>query len=390
MEETICRLGDGYTIRKVTDMGGFNSLRPEWDRLLENHTSHVPFLCFDWFRVWLKHFLKNNELFILLLYHNEQLVAIAPFVICSENYKGVLKTRKVCLIGNVYSPIKTLIFQSADIEDRAECLRHIFNYFCNTYKDWDLMEFDSIPEEDRNFEILKTTAGENGFKGRDFFSFNDWVLDEINFSGEEYMRCRPKNLRKELGKRKRRLQRKGDLRFEVGTDKNNFDYYMGLYDEVRDKSWKYPEADKFFLSEFRKVFMEKGWLRFSVLFFDGAPISCHLRIIYNQSAYFLESVYDLEYKAFSPTTILRSELIQYVIDKENARIIHSIRGDEPYKRNWTPTCWERRGITIFNNTLKGQALGFLMTKVLPAVEKHPGLLSAKNRLSGYLKNRRQL
>jgi len=249
------------------------------------------------------------------------------------------------------------------------------------------MELDSIPEEDHSFDILRMAALGIGLKGREYTCFNDWVLDEISYCGDEYISRLPKNLRKELGKRKRRLQRRGDLTCEVATNKNNFDYCMQLYYTVRKKSWKHTEADKPFLYDFRRFAMEKGWLKFAFLFFNNSPISCHLRLIHNNAAYFMESTYDLEYRKYSPTTILRSKLIKYVIDKENVNIIHTIRGDDAYKKDWTPSVMKRAGIEVCNNNVKGQFLAFLTTTILPVIEKHPSILSAKNKLSNYSKKR---
>ncbi|CCK80480.1 GNAT family N-acetyltransferase [Desulfobacula toluolica] len=386
MNEKLYHLADGYSIRVVSDLESFYQLRTVWDELLENQKTHMPFLCFDWFRIWIKHFLKDNELFILLLYQQDRVVAIAPLHIKSIFFKKNLKARIVSLLGNIHSPIKNIIYKDHDIRVMSDCLLKIFRFFFDVYRDWDIMELDSIPEEDHYFNILKNVANTIGFKRREYFCYNDWVLEKISYSGCEYLQKRSKNIRKELGKRKRRLQGKGDLRFENGTNKNKFDDYIRIYNYVREHSWKHPEKDNFFLKELRKSAMEKGWLRFAILFFNNLPISCHIRMNYKNSVYFLESVYDLEYSKFSPTTILRSELMQYIIDKENAGIIHTIRGDEPYKKDWTPTQKQRKGMTIFNNNLKGRSLAFLMLAILPNIEKHPFLLSAKSKVFQWVKN----
>ena len=387
MGETTYKLDNGYSIKAITDMDHFNTLRPVWNGLLESHTSHVPFLCFDWFKIWLKRFLKDNGLLILLLCKGGSTVAIAPFIIRRENFKGIMRARKVCLIGNVHSPIRNFIFGDLSNEARQKFSSQILLFFRKQFRQWDVMELDSIPEEDHCFDILRMAALGIGLKGREYTCFNDWVLDEISYCGDEYISRLPKNLRKELGKKKRRLQRRGDLTCEVATNKNNFDYCMRLYYTVRKKSWKHTEADKPFLSDFRKFAMEKGWLKFTFLFFNGSPISCHLRLLHNNATYFMESTYDLEYRKYSPTTILRSELIKYVIDKENVNIIHTIRGDEAYKKDWTPIIMKRAGIEVFNNNVKGQFLAFLMTKVLPIVQSHEDWNAAKKALSKHLQVR---
>ena len=116
---------------------------------------------------------------------------------------------------------------------------------------------------------------------------------------------------------------------------------------------------------------------FSFLFFNGDPISCHIRLVHRYTVYFLESAYDLEYKKYGPTTILRANVINHVIDRENAAIIRTIKGDEAYKRDWTPNAKKRRGLSVFNKNSKGYVLTFLATIILPSIEKHQCLLWTK-------------
>jgi CelD/BcsL family acetyltransferase involved in cellulose biosynthesis len=374
-----------YKIRVVQNIAEFEKLEPEWNMIVENSGHHVPFLCFDWFKTWLKHFLNEKKLFVVLVYKGDRLSAIAPFIIKNEKFRGIINTRKIELIGNVHSPIRNLIFSEFENNKMVGMLENLFAFLKNHYKDWDVLELDSIPEELDSLTAIKSAVELIGLKSREYFCFNDWTLEDINFSGDEYMSRKPKNLRKELGKRRRRLERNGQLRFEIESDRKSYDYYKNVYYEVRNKSWKHPEIDLAFLDDFRRNAFEKGWLRFASLFFNSSPISCHLRLGYRNEVYFLESVYDKEYGEYSPTTILRSELMRYVIDKEKVTIIHTIKGDEDYKKNWTPKRRERKGITIFNNTLKGELLALLITKVLAMVEKYPILFKGKSRVMGYFK-----
>jgi CelD/BcsL family acetyltransferase involved in cellulose biosynthesis len=379
-----------YTIKQVTELGEFTTLRDVWDRLAEKQGGYTPFLCFDWFKIWLKHFLRGNNLLIILVYDEGALKAIAPFIIKNDIFKGIFKIKKIELIGNVHSPIRNFIFAEFEDNIRLALLYKMFNFLKSEYKDWDALELESIPEELDSVSFIKNAVEQVGLKGREYSCFNDWTLEDINYSGDEYMRRRPKNLRKELGKRRRRLERNGELRFVIESDRKSYDYYKKVYDEVRKKSWKHAENDIGFLDDFRRTAFEKGWLRFASLYFNSSPISCHLRLDYKNEVYFLESVYDKEYAEYSPTTILRSELMKYVIDKEKVINIHTIKGDEAYKKDWTPKRRRRIGFTIFNDTPRGQVLVFLMTKVLPIVEKNPTLLKGKNGVMKYLKRRSRI
>jgi len=374
-----------YQIRVVQDITEFNTLEAEWNMLTRSYKYHVPFLCFDWFKIWLKHFLNVNKLFILLVYKEDHLSAIAPFIIKNEKFRGIIKAKKIELIGNVHSPVRNFIFLDSNNGTRKANLIDIFDYLKTQFKDWDIIELEPIPEEDSTFTVVDLVLSEAGLKKRQYSCFGDWYLDEINYSGDEYINGRPKNTRLELKRRKKRLEEVGQLEFQIGRDKDKVDYYINLYHEVRGKSWKQPEMDILFQRDFRRLAAEKGWLRFGFLFVNGSPIAAQLRIVFNGVAYFMDTVHDPNYNQFAPGSILRAEFTKYLIDVDKISEIDNIRGDEAYKKEWTPKRRERKGITIFNNTLKGQVLAFLMTRVLPSIEKYPILFKGKNRIMGYLK-----
>ena len=69
--------------------------------------------------------------------------------------------------------------------------------------------------------------------------------------------------------------------------------------------------------------------------------------------------------------ILKSEFIKHLIDLAHITAIYQGRGEEPYKKYWTPNgeLRKRKGLTVFNTNLKGMFLAFLMSRVLPIIEK---------------------
>jgi hypothetical protein len=289
-------------------------------------------------------------------------------------------------MGNVHSPVRNFIFFDSNNGAKKANLIYIFDYLKSQFKDWDIIELEPIPEEDAFLPIIDVAVSESGFKRRQYICFGDWYLDEINYSGDEYIKRLPKNIRLELKRRKKRLEEVGRLDFHIGRDKDKLDYYIDLYHGVRSKSWKHPEADVLFQRDFRELATEKGWLRFGFLFLNGSAIAAQLRILSNNVAYFMDTVHDPNYNQFGPGLILRAEFTKYLIDVDKVKEIDNLKGDELYKKDWTPKRRERKGITIFNNTLRGQLLALLMLRVLPMVEKYPRFLLLKNKLARYVRN----
>jgi hypothetical protein len=385
MSKEIYKINENFSIKIVQNLDEFANLKDVWNSLVEKNESYVPWLSWDWFNLCLKYSLDGNKLFIWLLYKGDSVAGIAPFSIKHETYKGILKAKKIELLGNVYSPIRNFVFCNSRGEAKVTLTSHLIRYFCEVYRDWDILEFDSIPEENDVFKTIKDVISSCRLEHKTYLCFGDWYLNGINYRYDQYFSNLPKAIRKDIQYCQRSLQKKGTLRFELKKDIRSFEHDSNLYDELREKSWKAPEKDRTFHREFEKIAAERGWLRFGFLLHDDNPIASQKWIVCNKRAYILAVLYHEEYHKYSPGKILTSEMAKWVIDEDKVVEIDFMRGDDPYKKDWTPNRRERKGITLFNNTARAQILAFLMTKILPIIERNPHLLSAKDRLLGYLK-----
>jgi CelD/BcsL family acetyltransferase involved in cellulose biosynthesis len=390
MNKGDCSISAEYSVKKVTDLNEFERLRTIWDNLAAKQDGYMAFLCFDWFKVWVDNFLNESKLLILLLYKGDEIVAIAPCFVKKVKYKGI-NVKKIELIGNVHSPFRFFLFRELGDEERTRGISFFFQFLVEDYKNWDVLDLSGIPEEERCFDVLKMAIEQRRLKYTDFVCYGDWYLDGIECSGDEFFSNLPQKIRKDVVYCRRRLENMGNFEFKLVTDGDMIDHYMDHYYGVYGKSWQEREGiGPNFHRDLAKTAAGKGWLRLGFLYFGGSPIASQYWLSCNHYAFILKTVYDQDYKKYSPGKILTSEMVKYVINADKVKTIDYVQGDEPYKQDWTPNRRERKGVEIFNGTLKGKMLAFLMIKVLPAIEKHPYLFSAKNKLSRYLRRHRLL
>lgn len=384
-EEQECKTNGNFSIKLVQNFEEFEKLKDKWNSLAGDYGSYTPWLRWDWFNLCTKHFLKDNKFLILVAYKADTIVAIAPFVVKNEKFRGIIQTKKIELFGNAHSPIRNFILGDLSKEDKTSIIIAIFRFLRNEYRKWDIAELDRIPEEKNAFGIFEHVLSDVRLKFRPYFSAANWYLDGIDYSFSQYFENLPKKIQKDVQYCQRRLEKMGNLQFQMKLDADCLDHYLDLYNEVRQRSWKAPEKDSPFLREFTKLAATRGWIRLGFLLFDDVPISCQKWIVCNKIAYIWDVLYDENYAKYSPGKILSCEISKHIFDHDNVIEIDFMTGDEPYKKDWAPKRRERRGLTIFNSSFKGQFLAYLMTRALPVLERNQYLLSAKNKILKYVK-----
>jgi CelD/BcsL family acetyltransferase involved in cellulose biosynthesis len=248
--------------------------------------------------------------------------------------------------------------------------------------DWDFVDLNAIGYDYEIIDIIKNIADGKKIKYLEQISFVKWYLTDINYTGEEYLKNRSKNIRSEIKRRKKKLEELGALDFKVVNDSDEIDKYMDHYYEVYRKSWKKEEnVGPTFHRNLAALGVKKGWLRLGFLFLDGVPIAAQFRFVFNGMCLFIKTSYDEYYKKYSPGIILLSEMTKYIIDTDNVEVIDFGRGDENYKKSWANKKKKIKGMLIFNDNLKGNMLAIFFTRILPFYRKHEALIKIKRILS---------
>ena len=366
-----------FSIQKIENLQEFRNLKNAWDGILESKKHYHPFFDHDWFKLWVDHFLDGHKLLVLTYKENDRAKAICPFLIKNIKFMGI-QVREIELTGNIYSPVRNFILGDLSSTEREGFLLSIFKYLRTSVK-WDIADLSSLPEEDFDLPCLIRVLNKLGLKSREYFCFGNWYLDEINFSGDEYIQSLTTNIRGNLKRYGGKLKKMGNVEFVIVTSANNekIDYYMDLYYQVYNNSWKTSEMDPTFHKDLAKLANGKGWLRLGFLFFNQTPIATQFWLVSKDVAYILKLAYDENFEKFRPGMILSSEMMKYVINVDKVREVDYLIGDEPYKKDWTPKRRERKGVIIFNQTFRGFCSTILATQIAPFLRRYKALSIVK-------------
>lgn len=369
------------SITILSDMSGFYNLKPEWDEISADYTKLYPFYCHDWYRIWLDNFCHNEGFKIVKLCQDEKTTALVPLLQYGVKYRRV-NIEKLELIGNVYSPVRSLLVN----KEYSFAIKSFLDYLLQFHDAWDLLDLSTLPEESGLVELITSELKKESIPFKEYLCFGDWYQDDIGCSGDAYLLRLPEKMRKDINYCKRRLEREGNLEIKIITLNDDLDHYMDLYYDVYSRSWQQQEKiGPTFHRDLASMAVNRGWLRLGFLFYNGIPLATQYWLVANGTAFILKTVYDQNYKKHSPGKILTAEMFKYVIDIDKVTTIDYVQGDEGYKKDWTPKRRERKGILVYNNTIKGRYLSLLDTKIVPFVNSNSFLSKFKRPLGQHIR-----
>ena len=364
-----------YSLKEITSYTEFLELRPDWNQLVAKDASYKPFISFDWFQLWLNHFLQDNQLLILALFHQQRLVFIAPLLLRVDKYASI-PIKKIEFIGNVYSPVKSFISGDSTLNLKEFYLFNIIRYFYNNATDWDVIDLYPLSEHEQNVNVLLKVIKKAGCQNRYQPYSTSFFSRTLASTGDDYINTRSAATRQNLRRRKRGLEKLGDLEFRMIASPKNIDQYIEYYYQVYARSWKKrEEVGPTFHGDLAKLAADKGWLRLGMLFFDNIPIAAEFCILSDSAAVFLKIAYDEGFRKYGPGNIVMSETIKHMIDNDSITKIDLGLGDEAYKRSWVDQEREMSRLMLFNNNFKGRLLSVLLNKAAPHYRQFKRLFS---------------
>jgi CelD/BcsL family acetyltransferase involved in cellulose biosynthesis len=232
------------------------------------------------------------------------------------------------------------------------------------------MDLYGMPEENSSFEVLRAPVEEDGLQLSEYYCYANHYLNAIDFGSEEFFSRLPKRMTKDIEYCRRRMQKSGEYEFRMVRKPTDVDQHMKIYYDVYSRSWQKKEAlGPSFHHDLARIAADKSWLRLGLLFFQRKAISAQFWLTCEGTSYIMKTVYDQDYRKFSPGKVLTAEMMKYAMDSDNVKEVDYLHGDDQYKEAWTPKRRERKGLLVFSENLKGKYLSFLYNSVRPVVRQ---------------------
>ncbi|MBE0684993.1 MAG: GNAT family N-acetyltransferase [Anaerolineaceae bacterium] len=311
-----------------------DDLEKEWNGLLAESITHVPFLRFDYLRNWWQtrgggEWPTNARLVIISAFDDGHLLGIAPLFQSQHDGKSAL-----LFLGSIeISDYLDFIVHADDLAAFTSGLL----FFLSSNPDippWDTLDFYNLLDSSPSLSHLEQAASALGWK------FNSTVTNHapvINLPGdwEEYLASLDKKQRHELRRKIRRLEEaEVPSRWYFVEDENTLDdeidHFLALMAQDPEKEAFLTEEMVTAMAGTIKSAFTQGYLQLSFLEIDGQKAAAYLNFDYENHLWIYNSGLDRDFYSFSPGWVLLGYLLRWANENERSNF-DFMRGDEDYK-----------------------------------------------------------
>lgn len=350
-------------IGEVTSAAAFDALKDEWQALFSRSAAPTPFQTWEWLSTWWQHY-PTGKLWILTARKDGELCAILPLFIAS--YYG-LPLRRVRFMGAPLSDYQEMI---ALPEHAAECRDAFFAHIEKESRRWDLLDLADVREE----SAFSTTPEVDGLR---FETVHHRMCPYIPLAQdwEQQTRTLGKNLRSNIGRRRRQLSREFALELDTATEENLPQAMEELF-ALHNARWRRRGASgafsgarkQSFHRELSRKLLSRGYLRLHRLRLNGKTHAAFYCFSAEGRVYYYLSGFDHEIGKYSPGLVLMSQVVMDAI-ADQAHEVDLLRGDESYKYEWKARDRKTLRLIVGQRSLRS-AMALAVSRIERFIERH--------------------
>lgn len=324
-------------------------LAAEW-RDLEAQAGTPPLYGPAWILTHVRAFERPERLVTLTARCSGQLIAVLPLVRERAWMRGVPIRRLRSATGGLCLRFDVSAGAAWNDSLAALMFRRVADWDA-----WDCLELRDVPAGGRA-EALHRAAHAAGFRTGRWVSMQSRYLDPTSFAPRA-------DLRRELGRTRRRMEEIGPLDFQtfVDPDPARLDEFFQL--EVR--GWKGRRGGNAvlrkgarqvqFFRELAAAAARQGQWRQHRLLCRGELIAASIGLCDHRGLYALRWCYEERFAKFGPGNLLIEAILDQCRAEKKTRL--DLTGEDyPYKRVWTPLTLEHAILYVFRPSLPGSLL----------------------------------
>lgn len=316
--------------RYISDINDIGLTEGKWNSIVSKNETNTFFQTYQWFQSYWKVFGDKKELFFISVSDENEIIGFAPLMVSVDDFGK----RTLMFIGEGKSDYCDFIIN----KDKEEVLNRILDTIYIKSKMWDRIYLNNIPESSATLQILRA---EKSYVRNTMMATDKIVCPTLIIDGNKTYATKVLNSNS-LRRRLNYFNNHGLLVFKNIQNLDDADKYLEKFMEQHIERWSDTKYQSLFLNkknrdfymELMRASIDKGWLLFSVLEFDGHPIAFHYGFDYDSKVIWYKPSFDVKYKKHSPGLVLIKYLIEYAINNNKYELDFTI-GDESFKSRFT-------------------------------------------------------
>jgi dTDP-4-amino-4,6-dideoxygalactose transaminase len=324
---------------KLEPVESFELLRPEWTALAER--SRNVFSTWEWAATWWRHFGAERQLRLMRVSSADgRLLAILPLYVFSA---------RPCVIRFVgHGPADQLGAVSAP-GDRVAVARALRQAVARLRPDVLLAE------------RLAADDGWSSLLGGQLLSEEGSPVIDLGVGSWDALMARwSGNLRTQIRRSERRLEREHRFRFRLASEPEQLDQELDRLFELHTACWpmthsEFAHANRAFHRDFVRVALESGWLRLWLLDVDEETVAAQLVYRFAGADCYYQSGRSPAWQRHSVGTLLMAHTIRMAL-ADGMDEYRLLRGNEPYKYRFATRDPGVETIAVANRRLASAAL----------------------------------
>ena len=344
---------ESTTIRTVDELG---LIANAWTQLQTLSTDASVFSTWQWNHAAARHFWRPDALHVTIVEDKGDPIALLPLA-----HRRIAGMKGLAFLGTGPFDYGRADYQDALIEDgwEIEACEAFAGQLQASAGGWDVVMLQDLPVASRLLRLLPDVARAHGWTVA-LQPDNDVYLIELPATWDEYASTLSTNVRSNLGRKQRKLEREHNARFERIESPEQLDEALEQLFDLHNHRWQAKrgsskvqtifsrEASREFHKEVARSLLWAGMLDLTLLRADEEVIGARYSYEYHGSKAFYASGYrtDDEWSKFSLGAVMDLQSIQASI-KAGLKYEDLLRNEGEYKSRYAPQRSDNQRLFIF-------------------------------------------
>jgi CelD/BcsL family acetyltransferase involved in cellulose biosynthesis len=339
----------------------FDSLRGEWDQLLEQSDQRVFFLRWSWNRLWWQMLRPPDSQLFIIACRDKQgiLVGLAPLYLRQRRTAWIPHVRELLFLGTgVYAQTSEYL----DIIARRGCERAVAAALVGSLKrssDWDRLCLQEIPATSTMLAHLRGALGKQSEVVVSNRSY--WIDTTKNW--ETFLTGLSNSARNNVLRRTRRLFSSHDCKLKRVETADELEPAMDALVRLHQARWQsrgepgtfaLPNVEEY-LKEAMRTSLDQNRLGLTTLEVDGRVAAVRLDFIDNHIAHAFQAGFDPTHPNQGLGSVMNGLCIRASIEDEQVHEYDLMGGNTEYKESWTRRYKESVCLTLARPGTRSQA-----------------------------------